>query len=443
MQPDVLVKGADWPADQIVGRDTVEARGGRVVRIAVEAGLLDQRARREDTSALGIKSQAPNPKLQPLPTTKSQSKLPTPNSQTRGPIAAILRGSRVGIWRFGGSFGTWEWLELGIWSLGFDADTIMSSGRHRNPLHDHLHLQFADAPRASEDGRRPPRDRLARASITGLTPSAKAMYAAASAARGPYPAGRPDRQRCRADHVGRAVLFRRARRAVGRRSRARRSCPSPRTKSIPTAVWRRTSTSPRPEPARCTRWRRPAPARLIVASAAALLPRVSAPGRLGAVSLTLTPGQDISPIDLGDLLAAAGYTRQDPVDESGEFCVRGGVVDFYPAGANQPLRLEFIGDTIESIRSYDPVDAALDRRARPGRDRAAAGADRHRSRQRGPGSFRDDLRLPLGSASVPIVLVSEPDEVQAHGREADRADRRPATRKRSAKGSRRAAAARS
>ena len=38
VQPDVLVKGADWPADQIVGRDTVEARGGRVVRIAIEKG---------------------------------------------------------------------------------------------------------------------------------------------------------------------------------------------------------------------------------------------------------------------------------------------------------------------------------------------------------------------------------------------------------------------
>lgn len=38
VQPDVLVKGADWAADQIVGRDTVEARGGRVVRIAVEQG---------------------------------------------------------------------------------------------------------------------------------------------------------------------------------------------------------------------------------------------------------------------------------------------------------------------------------------------------------------------------------------------------------------------
>ena len=38
IQPDVLVKGADWAADKIVGRDTVEARSGRVVRIAVEEG---------------------------------------------------------------------------------------------------------------------------------------------------------------------------------------------------------------------------------------------------------------------------------------------------------------------------------------------------------------------------------------------------------------------
>jgi D-beta-D-heptose 7-phosphate kinase/D-beta-D-heptose 1-phosphate adenosyltransferase len=38
VQPDVLVKGADWAADAIVGRDTVEARGGRVVRIDVEPG---------------------------------------------------------------------------------------------------------------------------------------------------------------------------------------------------------------------------------------------------------------------------------------------------------------------------------------------------------------------------------------------------------------------
>lgn len=39
IQPDVLVKGADWAADAIVGRDTVEARGGKVVRLAVEPGF--------------------------------------------------------------------------------------------------------------------------------------------------------------------------------------------------------------------------------------------------------------------------------------------------------------------------------------------------------------------------------------------------------------------
>jgi D-beta-D-heptose 7-phosphate kinase/D-beta-D-heptose 1-phosphate adenosyltransferase len=38
IQPDVLVKGADWPADQIVGRDIVEARGGVVIRVPVEEG---------------------------------------------------------------------------------------------------------------------------------------------------------------------------------------------------------------------------------------------------------------------------------------------------------------------------------------------------------------------------------------------------------------------
>jgi D-beta-D-heptose 7-phosphate kinase/D-beta-D-heptose 1-phosphate adenosyltransferase len=38
VQPDVLVKGADWAADAIVGRDTVEARGGRVVRMPLEGG---------------------------------------------------------------------------------------------------------------------------------------------------------------------------------------------------------------------------------------------------------------------------------------------------------------------------------------------------------------------------------------------------------------------
>src|SRR5688572_29035568 len=94
-------------------------------------------------------------------------------------------------------------------------------------------------------------------------------------------------------------------------------------------------------------------AKVVVASARALLPRVSDPARLREAGLMLAPGLEISPQDLGSRLADAGFAPEDPVDEHGEFCVRGGVVDFYPAADAQPIRLEFIGDIIESIRRYD------------------------------------------------------------------------------------------
>jgi transcription-repair coupling factor (superfamily II helicase) len=95
-------------------------------------------------------------------------------------------------------------------------------------------------------------------------------------------------------------------------------------------------------------------ARMVIASAPALLPRLSAPAALAELGLTLRPDGAISPTDLADRLAAAGYTRQDPTDEPGEFSARGGVVDFYAAGAKFPVRVEFIGDNIESLRTYDP-----------------------------------------------------------------------------------------
>ncbi len=96
-------------------------------------------------------------------------------------------------------------------------------------------------------------------------------------------------------------------------------------------------------------------ARVVVASAAALLPRISSPRRLVGAALDLKPGQDIAPADLAELLIDAGFTREDPADEHGEFAVRGGIVDIFPAGDVQPVRLEFVGDTIESMRRYDPA----------------------------------------------------------------------------------------
>src|SRR5262249_20302864 len=47
--------------------------------------------------------------------------------------------------------------------------------------------------------------------------------------------------------------------------------------------------------------------------------------------------------------------REDPADQHGEFAVRGGILDVFPAGETHPVRLEFVGDTIESLRTYDPA----------------------------------------------------------------------------------------
>src|SRR5688572_23202243 len=96
-------------------------------------------------------------------------------------------------------------------------------------------------------------------------------------------------------------------------------------------------------------------ARLLVASAAALLPRVSPQERLLRAALFVRSGTEIEPQDLADLLVDAGFTREDPVDEHGSFTIRGGIIDVFPAGDAEPIRIEFVGDMVETIRRFDPA----------------------------------------------------------------------------------------
>src|SRR5438132_1363054 len=71
--------------------------------------------------------------------------------------------------------------------------------------------------------------------------------------------------------------------------------------------------------------------------------------------LTLGQGGRI-PLDrLQGFFRNNGYFRTDTVREPGEYAVRGGIVDLFPAGAAQPIRLDFFGDTLESLRSFDPL----------------------------------------------------------------------------------------
>jgi transcription-repair coupling factor (superfamily II helicase) len=147
-------------------------------------------------------------------------------------------------------------------------------------------------------------------------------------------------------------------------------------------------------------------ARIVVASAAALLPRVTTPARLLAASIEIRPGQEIAPADLAGMLVDAGFGREDPADEHGEFAVRGGIVDIYPAGEADPVRLEFVGDTIESLRAYDPATQrstkAVDQVVIvPLRDVLSA-ADREAT-----------IFDYLSGARRSRVIVSEADEVEA------------------------------
>ncbi len=94
--------------------------------------------------------------------------------------------------------------------------------------------------------------------------------------------------------------------------------------------------------------------RVVVASAPALLPRLVPPRRLASAVLALRLGAEVDPQLLGEHLVESGFSREDPADEHGEFAVRGGIVDVFPPGDDQPVRIEFAGDSIESIRRYDP-----------------------------------------------------------------------------------------
>jgi transcription-repair coupling factor (superfamily II helicase) len=85
-----------------------------------------------------------------------------------------------------------------------------------------------------------------------------------------------------------------------------------------------------------------------------LLQRVEGPEFYRQLALTLRTGEDVSMEDLSAHLRSVGYEQREPVEMEGEFSQRGGIFDVYPAEAQRPVRIEFFGDTIESIRVFEP-----------------------------------------------------------------------------------------
>ena len=95
-------------------------------------------------------------------------------------------------------------------------------------------------------------------------------------------------------------------------------------------------------------------ARVVVASAAAVLTKVPEPAGVLLASCEIKPGVDLDPHELANTLVLGGYEPADPVDAHGEFARRGGIFDVFPAGEELPIRIEFVGDSVESVRRFDP-----------------------------------------------------------------------------------------
>jgi transcription-repair coupling factor (superfamily II helicase) len=95
---------------------------------------------------------------------------------------------------------------------------------------------------------------------------------------------------------------------------------------------------------------------IVVTSIQAAATRLTTPATFDSYSLHISKGDDISQDLLIEHLAIAGYIRQEPVAGPGEFSVRGGIVDVFSPLMRTPVRMEFFGDTVDSIREFDLED---------------------------------------------------------------------------------------
>jgi transcription-repair coupling factor (superfamily II helicase) len=94
---------------------------------------------------------------------------------------------------------------------------------------------------------------------------------------------------------------------------------------------------------------------ITVASVQALMQRTFAPDYFMSLRMEVRLGQEIELQDFLDTLTKLGYHAEYQVNDPGDMAMRGGIVDFFPLDRGEPVRVEFSGNEIESIRTFDPI----------------------------------------------------------------------------------------
>jgi transcription-repair coupling factor (superfamily II helicase) len=92
---------------------------------------------------------------------------------------------------------------------------------------------------------------------------------------------------------------------------------------------------------------------IVLTTVNAAVQRVPARDAVAAQALSVAPGHVVPMDSIIAWLEHNGYSRSSTVREPGEYAVRGGILDLFPAGLDQPVRFDFFGDSLESIRSFD------------------------------------------------------------------------------------------
>ncbi|KPB01385.1 transcription-repair coupling factor [Ahrensia marina] len=96
-------------------------------------------------------------------------------------------------------------------------------------------------------------------------------------------------------------------------------------------------------------------AAVIITSANAVLQRIPKLDLVTQQMFSAKPGSVIAMDEITRKLSGNGFERVSTVREVGEFAIRGGILDLFAPGSDAPVRLDFFGDTLETIRSFDPA----------------------------------------------------------------------------------------
>ncbi len=91
----------------------------------------------------------------------------------------------------------------------------------------------------------------------------------------------------------------------------------------------------------------------VLLTSRAMARRTASPQEILRMGAVIRRDEDTAPEELVEKLLACGYVREDPVRGVGEFSIRGGILDVWPPGTDTPARIEFFGDTVDSMRSFD------------------------------------------------------------------------------------------